>query len=127
MPDKRTNRAMYEPVNTMRAALLCAGIGVVCGGMLGGCRSDKDYYNYRSISGNLTPELQGISERQVDVDRNLAVNQNADIRLMWSDLGRGLVHRQPQHPEPALDRLHLGAALLIDRLAVGDRIVIAST
>lgn len=88
MPDKRTNQAMNEPVNTMRAALLCAGIGVVCGGMLGGCRSDKDYYSYKAISGNLTPELQGISERQVDVDRNLAVNQNADIRLMWSDLGR---------------------------------------
>ena len=92
---------------------------------MGGCRSDKDYYNYRSISGNYSGTA-GISERQVDVDWNLVVNQNADIRLMWAISDESGSPTTPA-PEPALDRLHLGAALLIDRLAVGDRIVIAST
>lgn len=71
-----------------RATLL--GIAAGAGGMmvLGGCKSAKDHYSYNSISSNLTPELQGLTERQIDIDRNVAVNQNVDLRLFWGDLGR---------------------------------------
>ena len=71
-----------------RAAFLGMAVGTVGVLMLGGCKSSKDYYSYNSIKGNLTPELQGLTERQVDIDRNIAVNQNVDLRLFWGDLGR---------------------------------------
>lgn len=54
----------------------------------GGCKSKQDHYSYRAISKNLTPELQGISERPLDVDRNIAVVENVNWRLFWGDLGR---------------------------------------
>ena len=71
-----------------RAAFLGMTVGTAGVLMLGGCKSSKDHYSYNSIKGNLTPELQGLTERQVDIDRNIAVNQNVDLRLMWGDLGR---------------------------------------
>ena len=71
-----------------RAALLGLAVGAAGVMTLGGCKSAKDHYSYNAIKGNLTPELQGLTERQVDIDRNIAVNQNVDLRLMWGDLGR---------------------------------------
>jgi hypothetical protein len=44
--------------------------------------------SYAAISGNLTPELQTLHERPVDVHRNMAVNQNQSWRMFWNDLGR---------------------------------------
>ena len=68
--------------------------------MTGGCKSSKDYYSYNSIKGNLTPELQGLTERQVDIDRNIAVNQNVDLRLFWGDLGRVWMTDNPSTLSP---------------------------
>ena len=53
-----------------------------------GCKSSVDHYDYDSIAANLTPELQGIAERPVDVYTNVAVVENVNWRLMWGDLGR---------------------------------------
>ena len=88
MRSERPNQNASGSINLSPAVLLFAGAAIAGACMLGGCKSDKDYYSYNSIKGNLTPELQGLTERQVDIDRNIAVNQNADIRLMWMDLGR---------------------------------------
>lgn len=55
---------------------------------LGGCKSNTDHYSYRAITSNLTPELQGVAERPVDIDTNIAVVENVNWRLMWGDLGR---------------------------------------
>lgn len=54
---------------------------------LAGCRGG-DNVSYSAISSNLTPELQTLHERPIDVDRNLAVNNNQNLRLFWDDLGR---------------------------------------
>ena len=56
--------------------------------LIGGCKSSKDHYSYHAITNNLTPELQGLSERPVDIDRNVAVVENVNLRLFWGDLGR---------------------------------------
>ena len=71
-----------------RATLLGVTAGIAGVMVLGGCKSSKDYYSYNSIKGNLTPELQGLTERQVDIDRNIAVSENVEWRLFWGDLGR---------------------------------------
>ena len=85
-----SNKAMRSTSSSTfrRAALL--GIAMSAAGvmMLGGCKSSKDYYSYNTIKGNLTPELQGLTERPVDIERNVAVSENVDMRLFWGDLGR---------------------------------------
>ena len=62
--------------------------GVVGLAALSGCKTNRDYYSYSAITGNLTPELQGVSERPVDVNTNVAVVENVNWRLFWGDLGR---------------------------------------
>ena len=44
--------------------------------LVGGCKSNKDHYSYHAITSDLTPELQGLTERQIDIDTNIAVNEN---------------------------------------------------
>ena len=87
MCSNRANRTTSSST-LHRVALL--GIAASAAGvmMLGGCKSSKDYYSYDSIKGNLTPELQGLTERPLDVERNVAVAENVDLRLFWGDLGR---------------------------------------
>ena len=71
--------------HTLRSSMIAGGISVV---LLAGCKSATDHYSYSAIAGNLTPELQGVSERPVDIDRNVAVVENVNWRLFWGDLGR---------------------------------------
>ena len=49
---------------------------------------------------NPTPELMGMSERSIDVDRNMAVVGNQNLRLMWGDLGRVFLFDQPSQLSP---------------------------
>ena len=67
---------------------LAALAGVTTALALGGCKSSTDHYSYRAITSDLTPELQGVAERPVDIDTNVAVVENVNWRLMWGDLGR---------------------------------------
>lgn len=63
-------------------------LGVVGLAAIAGCKSNKDYYSYNAIIDDLTPELQGVSERPVDIKTNMAVAENVNLRLFWGDLGR---------------------------------------
>lgn len=63
-------------------------VGVVGLAAVTGCKSNKDYYSYDAITSDLTPELQGVSERPVDINTNVAVVENVNWRLFWGDLGR---------------------------------------
>ena len=56
--------------------------------MTTGCKSNTDHYSYKAITSDLTPELMGLSERQVDIHTNIAVVEDVNWRLMWGDLGR---------------------------------------
>ena len=56
--------------------------------------------SYQSIKSNLTPELQGLSERSIDIDRNMAVTGNQNLRLMWGELGRAFLFDKPSKLSP---------------------------
>ncbi len=79
----------------------CTLIGtVLLGTALGGCATNPENVSYRAIKSNLTPELQGISERGVDIDRNMAVTGNQNLRMMWGDLGRMWFFDKPSKLSP---------------------------
>ncbi len=42
---------------------------------------------FNSVKGNLTPELVTLSDSQNDVDRDIAVNFNQNLRMFWDDMG----------------------------------------
>jgi predicted small lipoprotein YifL len=69
--------------------------------------SDKDYaqggiydVNFNAIKNNATPELAGMTERDMDVDRNMLVNANQTTRMFWSDLGRVWLADEPSPLTP---------------------------
>ena len=74
-----TNPPVFASIALLGAATLVS---------LTGCKSGHDYYSYNAIMSDLTPELQGVAERPVDIDTNIAVVENVNWRLFWGDLGR---------------------------------------
>ena len=52
------------------------------------------------INRHLTPELMGIAERPSDIERNMAVVGNQNLRLFWGDLGRVFLFDQPSYLSP---------------------------
>ena len=69
--------------------------------------TDKDYaaggiydVSFASVKSNPSPELMGMNERPMDVERNLAVNANQSGRMFWSDLGRVWFADQPSPLSP---------------------------
>ena len=48
----------------------------------------------------LTPELQGLHERPVDVHRNFAIVNNVNLRLLSNDLGRTFYTNHPSRLTP---------------------------
>ena len=67
---------------------------------LGGCQSDPNKVDLKSITSDLTPELMATSERPVDVDVNWAVNADQDLRGAWNDLGRFFLTDRPSALSP---------------------------
>ena len=68
---------------------------------LGGCQSDPNKVDLKSITSDLTPELMATSERPVDIDVNWAVNADQDLRGVWNDLGRFWLTNKPSSPSPS--------------------------
>ena len=77
---------------------LAAVICVVSTAVSTGC-STRDPA-FESIKSNPSPELMGIAERPVDVERNMAVVGDQNLRLFWSDLGRVWLFDQPSNLSP---------------------------
>jgi hypothetical protein len=64
-----------------------------------GCKSGDDV-SFAAISRDLTPELQGSTERPIDVSRNMAVTNNLNMRLLSDDLGRVWYTNHPSSLSP---------------------------
>jgi len=77
---------------------LIALLGAV-GATLTGCY-DPNNVSFDYITKNLSPEMDGLSERNVDIDRSLAVNQDQTLRLLWGDIGRATLFDQPSMLSP---------------------------
>ncbi|MFZ9881420.1 MAG: hypothetical protein ACO3QC_08475 [Phycisphaerales bacterium] len=67
---------------------------------LTGCRADPKNTDFDSITSNLNPELRTLSERDVDVDVNLALNDEMERRSAWNDLGRFWLLDKPSTLSP---------------------------
>ena len=85
-------------MNKVCSVSVLAGGAVLFG--LAGCQTTADPLSYHAIRRDLTPELQGLVERPVDVDRNLAANNNQNLRMMWDDIGRTLHTDHPSMLTP---------------------------
>ena len=72
--------------------------------LLAGCKSinpdSVGNVSYKAIAGNPTPELQGLSERPIDIDRNIWMTANQNWRMMYGDLGRFLYFDHPSTLSP---------------------------
>ncbi len=56
--------------------------------------------SYAAISSNLTPELAGLVERPIDVDRNLSISSNQNWRMFSDDWGRVFYTDHPSRLSP---------------------------
>lgn len=85
----------------IRPSSVLLGLGVAVLSLSFGC-SDKHKTSpeFKYIKKDLTPELVGISERDVDIQRNMAVVSNTNMRLFWSDLGRAFFFEAPSSLSP---------------------------
>ena len=73
----------------------------IAGAMLTGCGTGaRQGPSFGSILADPTPELQGLYERPVDVNRNFAIVKNAHLRLLSNDLGRTFYTNHPSRLSP---------------------------
>ena len=79
---------------------LVPALFAVLGISLVGCQPKPDDVSFNAVKGNLTPELQTLDESNQDVDRNLAVNFNQDLRMFWMDVGRTFYTDRPSYLSP---------------------------
>ena len=76
-------------------------LGILGGALLAGCgSSNPSQVSFGAISSNLTPELQGLTDRPVDNERNVAVANNQNWRMFSDDLGRALYIDHPSRLSP---------------------------
>ena len=76
-------------------------LGVLGAAVLAGCSSSDPYdVGFKSIRHDLTPELQGLTDRPVDDARNMAVVHNQILRMMEDDIGRMFYTDHPSRLSP---------------------------
>ncbi len=82
-----------------RSSLVAAA--ALAGALLTACSSqDYSYSAAEDIRGNVTPDLQTLSQRHVDVDNSLAVTLDTNGRLINEDLGRFWLLDRPSRLTP---------------------------
>ncbi|MFK7961053.1 MAG: hypothetical protein AB8G96_11060 [Phycisphaerales bacterium] len=87
---------------TRRPAIMLATVAACGVALLGGCAGSSDPYNvsYSGITGNLTPELRGIHQRPIDVDKDMRMVNNFNTRMISDDLGRVFYTNRPSRLAP---------------------------
>ena len=78
-------------------------LGALGAAVLVGCSSSpRSPYDvsFNSIRGDLTPELQAMTDRRVDEQRNWAVTDNQNLRMLHDDLGRAFYTDHPTRLSP---------------------------
>ncbi len=84
---------------TTRAAFRSSCLLLVATIGLGGCASSSDV-SFNAIKGDLTPHIVGLTERDVDIERNMAVVGNQNLRMFWGDVGRIWLFDRPSRLSP---------------------------
>ena len=84
-------------MKTLRTLTLLAAAPLA----LAACQSSTvDDVSYDAIVGNLSPELMGMTERPVDVDRNIQLTSDFNSRMFFDDIGRVLYTDHPSRLSP---------------------------
>jgi hypothetical protein len=65
-----------------------------------GCGSSPEDVSHDAITGDLTPELLTLNQREVDYDDKMAITFNSNWRAMWGDIARGLLIDRPSRLAP---------------------------
>ena len=81
--------------NMFRAAALPTLVVAVTG-----CAPDPNDVSFDALKKDLTPHILGLTERDVDVERNMAVIGNQNMRMVWGDLGRFFLFDRPSRLSP---------------------------
>ena len=84
---------------TIRNSTMFTAVCLGCA-LAAGCSSDPMATDFKSINGNLTPELMSTAQRPQDVDRALAYTNNANVRMFWDDMGRAFYTDHPSMLSP---------------------------
>ena len=87
---ERMNRAL---------SFITVGSSLITVTALVGCSSPNNV-STNAILSNLTPELQGLTERSVDIQSHMAVSGNVEFREFWGDLGRATYIDHPSRLSP---------------------------
>lgn len=82
---------------TRPASIAIAALVGVCA--LGGCY-DPNNVSFDYLKGHVTPEMDGLSERDVDIQRSLAMNEDQTLRMFWRDFGVLWLVDQPSMLSP---------------------------
>ncbi|MBX3355283.1 MAG: hypothetical protein KF724_06260 [Phycisphaeraceae bacterium] len=90
---------MHRSVRIRSSSCLAALSLALLGASLAGCY-DPNNVSFDYIKGNLSPEMDGLSETSYDIQRSLAVNQDQTLRMFWRDLGVIWLMDQPSMLSP---------------------------
>ncbi len=94
-----TSTASRSTSSRLARAAFAAG-AFAAASLFGGCAYDPENVSFDYIKGHVSPELDGLTERPVDIQRNLAVNEDQTLRMFWADLGRTWLMDQPSMLSP---------------------------
>jgi hypothetical protein len=84
-------------MNTARTVSSVLIAAAVCTGCH---RASVDDVSYPAIAHNLSPELMGTVERDVDVNRNINVTADVNSRMFYDDIGRAIYTDHPSRLSP---------------------------
>ncbi|MHC4868131.1 MAG: hypothetical protein ACYTE2_00350 [Planctomycetota bacterium] len=74
------------------------GLAVLAAGLVG-CHSANDV-SFAAIKSNPSPELLGVANRNVDIERNMAVVGDQNLRMLTNDLNRMFLFDSPSYLSP---------------------------
>ncbi len=88
-------------VTKKTATAISTGIVLGVTALLAGCGSNDPLDVSRSaVLSNPTPELKGLSNRDADIDNQIAITNDSNWRMMWDDLGRVFYTDHPSRLTP---------------------------
>lgn len=84
----------------MKNSICLAAIAVGAAALIAGCQTGVNNTSYGHITRNLTPELKGASQRQVDNRNARMYAENTNMRLLSDDLARTFLLDHPVRLSP---------------------------
>lgn len=84
-----------------RSALALGFVSLAALCVAGGCQSSASRQQLASIRANPTPELQSLSQSEDDIDNQLTVTFDTNLRSLSRDVGNFWLLDSPSHLSPA--------------------------